>query len=119
MNKREYLRSIGFTVGERGRFNDAMKTALAKYDGVFDEDQPDLKQNKVKKVKAAKGIINLPNQKRVREPRVLAGYTKEGFKVGFDGCSACNQHMVYCTCPNGVLAPKIVSSSADPLVRTS
>ena len=37
MTKREYLRSLGFEVGERGRFTDAMKAALAEYKGTFDE----------------------------------------------------------------------------------
>ena len=31
MDKREYLRSLGFTVGERGRFTAEMMTALKDY----------------------------------------------------------------------------------------
>lgn len=40
MDKREYLRSLGFTVGDRGRFSKEMKAALANRDGV-DPDAPE------------------------------------------------------------------------------
>ena len=118
MTKREYLRSLGFKVGERGRFNDAMKIELAKYDGVFDDDIKPLKTNKIKEHKPIVGLVR-PGQKKVREKRMLIGYTKEGYKVGFDGCMECHQHMVYCQCPNGILAPRIVTASSDTIVRVN
>ena len=34
MNDREYLRSLGFEVGDRGRYSKEMKAALATRDGV-------------------------------------------------------------------------------------
>jgi hypothetical protein len=40
MNDREYLRSLGFEVGDRGRFSKEMKAALASRDGV-DPDAPE------------------------------------------------------------------------------
>ena len=40
MGDREYLRSLGFEVGDRGRFSKEMKEALAKRDGV-DPDAPE------------------------------------------------------------------------------
>lgn len=40
MDDREYLRSLGFTVGDRGRFSKEMKAALATRDGV-DPDAPE------------------------------------------------------------------------------
>ena len=40
MDDREYLRSLGFTVGDRGRFSKEMKAALANRDGV-DPDAPE------------------------------------------------------------------------------
>ena len=40
MDDREYLRSLGFTVGDRGRFSKEMREALAKRDGV-DPDAPE------------------------------------------------------------------------------
>ena len=37
MNDREYLRSLGFEVGDRGRFSKEMKAALATRDGADPE----------------------------------------------------------------------------------
>ena len=118
MTKREYLRSLGFQVGERGRFNSAMKIELAKYDGVFEDDIKPLKTNKIKENKPIVGMIK-PGQKKVRDKRMLIGYTKEGYKVGFDGCLECNLHMIYCTCKGGILAPRIVTASNDTIVRVN
>lgn len=115
MTKREYLRSLGFTVGERGRFNDAMKIALAQYEGVFDEEQPKLNLRKIKDFKVDKSA-KVKVQYRQREARTLYGYTVEGFKVGFVTCSACKQHMIWCDCEK-VTAPKIVVRSDDKLVK--
>jgi len=115
MTKREYLRSLGFTVGERGRFNDLMKIELAKYDGVFDDDQPKLKLEKIKDFGGTKST-RLKPQTIQREARSLFGYTKEGFKVGFVNCAACSQHMIWCECEK-VTAPKIVVRSDDKIVR--
>ena len=113
MDKRTYLRSLGFNVGERGRFTDAMKTALAKFEGVFDEDNPEM-LNKTKKSKSEdipKGVIQ-----KQREPRQLFGFTREGIKVGFITCSNCKQHMIWCDCQEGVHAPSIINYSPDTLV---
>ena len=118
MTRREYLRSLGFQVGERGRFNSVMQIELAKYDGVFDDDIKPLKLNKLNQTKPTIAIVK-PNQKRVRKSRMLTGYTKEGYKVGFDGCLECHQHMVYCQCPNGILAPRLVTASPDTIVRVN
>jgi hypothetical protein len=95
-----------------------MKIELAKYDGVFDDDIKPLKLNKLKQTKPILATVK-PGQKRVREKRILEGYTKEGYRVGFDGCSECHQHMVYCTCPGGILAPSIVTASPDTIVRVN
>lgn len=40
MHDREYLRSLGFTVGDRGRFSKEMKAALSSRDGI-DPDSPE------------------------------------------------------------------------------
>ena len=112
MTKREYLRSLGFTVGERGRFTDAMKQAIADYSGVFDEPSSN---------PAPKTRINFQElaQDAVRPARNLKGYTREGHEVGFVTCRACSQHMIYCNCTGGILAPSIVVSSKDPDVRVA
>jgi hypothetical protein len=112
MTKREYLRSLGFTVGERGRFNEVMKIELAKYDGVFDDDIKPLKLNKLKEYPATKKQVA---QVKAREARQLFGYTKEGYKVGFITCAACHEHMTWCQCDK-ILAPSVVNRSDDSLV---
>ena len=118
MNKRAYLRSLGFKVGERGRFTDEMKIKLAMYDGVFDEDKPELKLENISKFGGKKDKPNKHNQEQVkhREARSLFGFTKEGVKVAFINCDQCKDHMIFCKCEEGVYAPKIVTSSTDSLV---
>lgn len=115
MTKREYLRSLGFRVGERGRFTDEQKTAIATFDGIFDDDVKPLKLDKLKTDKPIK-TTKLPEQRRQREARQLSGYTKEGYKVGFVMCAACNQHMIWCGCDK-VAAPSIVVRSDDREVK--
>lgn len=116
MTKREYLRSLGFRVGERGRFTDEQKTAIAAFGGVFDDDIKPLKLNKLKIDKPVKAPRSLPEQRRQREARQLSGYTKEGYKVGFVMCAACNEHMIWCGCDK-VAAPSIVVRSDDSMVK--
>lgn len=118
MNKRDYLRSLGFRVGERGRFTDAMHTAIrkAEEEGMkFDEKVVVVKKQPTI-IKREKIRAHIPEQRVIREARELFGYTAEGYKVGFILCSNCNQHMIYCDC-SGVFAPSMVKSSDDPLVR--
>lgn len=114
MTKREYLRSLGFQVGERGRFNDAMKIELAKYDGVFSDEGNKLNLNNIKK---GGSKYTTPKPKALqREARSLYGYTVDGYKVGFVNCNLCKQHMIWCGCDK-VLAPDIVVRSDDKLVK--
>jgi hypothetical protein len=119
MNKREYLRSLGFKVGERGRFTDEMKIKLAMYDGVFDEDRIDLKLDNLSKFGGKNKQKSNPKnqeQSRSREARTLFGFTREGTKVGFVNCANCHEHMVFCNCSEGVHSPSIVTHSKDTLV---
>jgi len=118
MNKREFLRKKGFKVGERGRFNDAMKSAIsaAEESGIeFDTPIPPQKRP-ILEIKLEKIRASIPEQKVWREARELYGYTKEGAKVGFITCSSCHQHMIYCDC-SGIFAPSVVAYSSDPLVK--
>lgn len=120
MNKREYLKSLGFQVGERGRFNEPMKTALrkAEEDGMKFDDPAStpVKKQPVITIKTEKIRAHIPEQKVMREARELFGLTADGFKVGFILCSNCNQHMIYCNC-SGIYAPSVVKYSDDPLVK--
>jgi hypothetical protein len=121
MNKREYLRSKGFEVGERGRMSQAMKNVLleaetngTKFDDVVTvrEKEDDVWAFMPEEIKSS-----IPPQEKVREPRDLYGLTVAGDKVAFILCGQCSYHMIYCTCEGGVQAPSIVVSSTDPLVR--
>jgi hypothetical protein len=118
MNKREFLRNKGFKVGERGRFNDAMKSAIsaAEESGTeFDTPIPPQKRPIIE-IKLEKIRASIPEQKIMREARELYGYTKEGAKVGFITCTSCHQHMIYCNC-SGIFAPSVVAYTSDPLVK--
>lgn len=95
MTDREYLRSLGFTVGERGRFSKEMLEALANRDS----------NDVINEI----NNIDIPVATPTREPQELYGYTMGGAKVGFLICSACANHMMWCECPNGVMAPDNVS----------
>lgn len=112
MTKREYLRSLGFEVGERGRFNDAMKKALEEYNGTFDEP--------ISSSPNYAGPVGKPwipfSEVPVRPSYALVGYTEFGSEVRFNGCRRCYAHMRFCICPDGILAPSIVVRSDDPLV---
>lgn len=114
MTKREYLRSLGFNVGERGRFTEAMKHAIESYDGTFDEP---VSNNARKSGEYSVWIptSNVP----VRQSYAMVGYTKWNTEVQFTGCRRCSGHMMYCICPDGVVAPSMVVRSDDPSVCVS
>lgn len=112
MDKREYLRSLGFEVGERGRFSAEMQTALANSGIAFEK--PEKKSEPA--VTLEKIIPHRPPQKPVRKAKQLYGYTEEGYKVGFITCRRCAEHMMYCECPQGILAPSIVKACDDQSV---
>lgn len=115
MDKRDFLRSQGFTVGERGRFNDAMVNAIkqAELSGtLFDEKAIPKK----KRTYSFEEIIpDVPQQEKLRVSRQLTGVTKFGHKVNFITCSKCQTHMVYCPCDK-IYAPSNVVKSDDPAV---
>lgn len=99
MTDREYLRSLGFTVGERGRFSKEMLEALAKRD----------RDDVIEEINDLRRKMDLPTMSPTREPQELYGYALSGARIGFIICSACANHMMWCECPNGVMAPDNVS----------
>ena len=109
MNKREYLRSLGFTVGSRGRFTPEMLTALKNAEMDFDGN------TEAREIVEEVEVLEYPRivSVKIREPRTLYGYTKEGHKVGFQLCFTCSQHMMYCECKQGVRAPSIVAYTKE------
>ena len=94
MSDRDYLRSLGFTVGERGRFSTDMVEALANRDEADTADD----------MNVIRELLKLPPQIQQRDAQELYGLTKGGAKVGFIMCSRCANHMRWCECPK-VLAP--------------
>jgi hypothetical protein len=95
MNDRDYLRSLGFTVGERGRFSKEMLTALAARS---EQERDDL-------IADAYDHLNLPAPREpVREAQELYGFTKGGSRLAFITCSSCGEHMIWCECEK-IVAP--------------
>lgn len=112
MSKREWLRSQGFQVGERGRLTPAMISALSNYQG--DDNKPTPLSVEL--------VIHEPEYVKIDSPltrpsRILYGITKAGDKVGFTMCRDCTKHMSICSCQDGVLAPIMVISSKEKDVR--
>ena len=94
MTDREYLRSLGFTVGERGRYSKEMLEALANRNTAQIQDDMD----------TVTDYLNLPRRTPVRDAQELYGLTRGGHKVGFIMCSRCADHMMWCECEK-ILAP--------------
>ena len=119
MDKREYLRSLGFQVGARGRFTAEMMTALKDYqeEGGKLESRTGKREDGLPEIEPSIVIPHVPPQVQQRQPKTLVGVSKEGYKVAFVMCFECHQHMMYCNCAGGVKAPSSVVSSKDPLVR--
>lgn len=119
MDKREYLRSLGFTVGERGRFNSEMQAALKGYqeEGGKLEGRTGKRDDGLPEVEPTVIIPHLPPQTKQRDAKKLKGKSPEGYTVEFVMCFECFQHMMYCICEGGIKAPASVSSCKDPLVR--
>ena len=119
MDKREYLRSLGFEVGERGRFSAEMKTALKNFQeqGGKLEQKTGKRDDGLPEVEPSIVIPHVPPQEKMREAKTLFGTSPEGYKISFVMCFDCSQHMSYCNCDGGVKAPSSVISSKDPLVR--
>ena len=100
MTDREYLRSLGFTVGERGRFSSEMQEALDKR-----------KTDKfVNYVNDMREFLELPTRPEpVRNAQTLYGLTMGGARVAFVMCSSCADHMTWCECEK-ILAPDNVAA---------
>jgi hypothetical protein len=86
MNKREYLRSLGFEVGTRGRFNEAMLKALQDYE------EPEVNNTPIPKVK------NTPM--RTDGVKVYTAELHTGQTIRFDICATCKDNVVFCHCAN-------------------
>lgn len=108
MNKRDWLRSQGFHVGERGRLTPAMLKALERYD-----ESPELNYE----VEIVVPVFKYISEEPLRESRQLYGRKRDGSLVSFSTCAECNKHMSFCSCQNGILAPIMVISTKEKDVR--
>ena len=119
MDKREYLRSLGFTVGERGRFTAEMITALKDYqaEGGKLEGRTGKRDDGLPEVEPSVVVPHLPPEVAVRKPKKLRGRSREGYIIEFVMCFDCSKHMMYCTCPGGIKAPSSVATCKEQDVR--
>lgn len=119
MDKREYLRSLGFTVGERGRFTAEMMTALKDYqeEGGKLEGRTGKRDDGLPEMEPSVVIPHLPPEVAVRKPKKLRGKSKEGYTIEFVMCFDCSKHMMYCNCPGGIKAPSSVTTCKEQDVR--
>lgn len=87
MDKRDFLRSLGFQVGERGRFSAEMLEALKDWD----ESQ---------KVGEQEETYTPPPQKPKRGDgaRFYVAELTGGQVLKFDTCPSCKETVVYCDC---------------------
>ena len=109
MDKREYLRSLGFEVGERGRFSAEMLEALKSFEG---EETQNYLRDEILGAGIEESVIRTP----LRESQTLYGYDKDGHKIGFTLCFTCHQHMMWCECDK-ITAPSSVTTCKNSLVR--
>jgi len=94
MDKREYLRSLGFEVGERGRFSAEMLEALRSFEG-------EETQNKVVGHKTIARAIQKPMRQETRYMVVL----NDGTKIEIGECGECKERILYCACFAGPKPP--------------
>lgn len=113
---RQWLRSQGFPVGERGRLSAAMQKAIKESGLTF-----------VDEIQVDAGDFGVPdtswrdnpyfNQSIQRPSRTLYGYDEDGHKIAFTMCWQCNSHMSLCECKGGILAPTYIKSTKEKDVR--
>ena len=117
MNQREWLIANGFNPGKRGRFSKEMLDALAGSGIAFDKPVHVPKKREVKE--SVNHLAPNPFTKSipVRESKTLYGLSVEGYKIGFSLCFECSQHMSFCTCKGGPLAPSSVIKALDKDMR--
>ena len=118
MNDREYLRSLGFTVGDRGRFSSEMKAALASRDGV-DPDSTEPQYKAGDRFPDGRYAIepknNLPSLVKQsvaqRDERIFIVTTTTGQRIACGNCGACRERVMYCECDGGPKPPRYLEAS--------
>lgn len=100
MNKREYLRSLGFEVGSRGRFSAEMIEALKQYPGESVSDPlNDLLNQPLNEDGTLPGkIVFKINPPRTDGVTTYTAVLNNGITVRFDTCPQCKENVKYCYC---------------------
>jgi hypothetical protein len=93
MDKREWLRSKGFDVGNRGRFSAEMLEALKEYDNGSTDGAPVASLQQVLK----KFVM--------RDATAYVAVTNQGTTVACGYCAICHESVMYCACIDGPHAP--------------
>lgn len=118
MNDREYLRSLGFTVGDRGRFSSEMKAALASRDGISDSEgtnqyrSTDRMADGRYAVERSNGLPSLVKPSVVhRDAKVYRATLTDGLVIACANCSKCKDHVMYCECEDGPHPPNYLEAT--------
>jgi hypothetical protein len=101
VNKRDYLRSLGFEVGERGRFSAEMQEALKS----FVETDKHIESTR-KVLEQARERIVLPPRVKQREDSIYCAVLEGGTLIRMGMCSDCRQSCVWCMCDGGPQPPR-------------
>lgn len=117
MNDREYLRSLGFSVGDRGRLSSEMKAALASRDGVTDsEDEPQYKSTDRLPdgrwaIERSNGLPSLVKESVVmRDAKTYVAVLVDGLRIATQYCGTCKEHVMYCECEDGPQPPNYLGA---------
>jgi len=117
MTDREFLRSLGFEVGDRGRFSKEMKAALAKRDGV-DPDAAEPGYGPQDRLADGRWAIERSNAGPVvvkpsvvmRNAKAFVATLTNGQKIACGNCSTCKEHVMYCECEDGPQPPNYLEA---------
>jgi hypothetical protein len=112
MNDREYLRSLGFTVGDRGRFSSEMKAALASRDGITESDDAPQYKSTDKladgryAVERSNGLPSLVKPSTMmRDAKIYRARLIDGLVIACGSCGTCKDRIMYCECEDGPHPP--------------
>lgn len=116
MNDREYLKSLGFEVGDRGRFSKEMKAALAARNGE-DPNAPESEfgpQDRMADgrwaIERYNGLPSLVNNiEPQRTAKTFLAVLKNGQRIACGFCSECKFNVIFCRCEEGPQPPRYLS----------
>lgn len=120
MNDREYLRSLGYKVGDRGRMSAHMKQLITDRHGGDEPPVANENDNQYKSMdKMADGrwaierSNNLPNLVKqsvvMRSSNSYQATLIDGLKIGVEFCSNCKDHVMHCQCEDGPHPPRYLN----------